>query len=361
MSIRLMDSTQLYGAVEGASVPLGEAGYTSNGFSSIDIVAGAGKFGGNTFRCSNALVKLKYYWSGGGPTSKIWIMGAYVLWEGWAGAQYNFMEIGRPAGELSESVNCGIRRGNDGSIEIYDSTDTKVASSAASVIATPFTTYYYIEFKAYEDDSAGYATVKVNGTQVVTVSSIDTRANAGYANEVRWKAQAGGVYMNFDQLVVFDGDGEAWEVRDFIGPKRLWVLGGTADTAQEDWDRSAGSDSYALINDTAPGGHNGDTDYLQEDTNLGQTRVAVANLPGIINPVALNTVITAKDISGLPAINHVLKSGTVHFSNLDYNLNGGSWKANRRVWPRDPASGGIPWTDSAVNALEKGVRHTELV
>lgn len=350
MSIELMDPIDLYPIGDGAQVPLEEVGYTANAWSTIDIISG-GKFGGNAIRMDNPLVKLKYGITA--PTSHLWILGAYIQWYGgFGGAQYNVMEIGKPVGELPESINCGIRRGNDGSIEIYNANGSKVASSAASLISGNI--YYYIEFKVFCDNTVGYAAVRINGVPAVSVSSIDTYPNAGYANEARWKAQASEKNY-FDDLLIITGDGSVDETRDWIGnDSRMRVLKGNADTVQSEWDRSAGSVNYSLLNENIPGGHDGDSSYIETDTIDAETRIGCEDMPSDSRPLAVSSVSAAKETEANGTIlQHTLKSGSSTYAD-DVSLTTG-YKVNHRIRELDP-DGDVPWTVAKVNALGLGAK-----
>jgi hypothetical protein len=164
-----------------------------------------------------------------------------------------------------------LRANADGSIAAYRGSTavfgpgnpisaTLLGSSAGSVLAAGV--YAYVELKVVIHDSAGAVTVRVNGTAVLTLTSIDT-ANGSSAWTSVWLGCYGeGKTVDFDDVYVLDGTGAApWNT--FLGDCRVDPLVPTAAGATTGWTPSTGA-NWQNVDDAAP---NGDTDYNSAATS----------------------------------------------------------------------------------------------
>jgi hypothetical protein len=86
---------------------------------------------------------------------------------------------------------------------------TTVATSSVSVLPGTLNTWYYVEAQIKIHDTAGIANVRVNGTDVITASGLDTRPSTGSAlYEQLWLAtQYAGATHQYDDLYISTGSG----------------------------------------------------------------------------------------------------------------------------------------------------------
>lgn len=241
---------------------------------------------------------------------------------------------------------------SNGSIRLRDSANSIVATSGAGVIVTGV--WYYLEVWATIADS-GDVLLKLNGETILNESSVDTSISATNVDKVTFYAgtAATGNRTYWDDIIILDGSGSI--NNDLLGDCRIATLLPNADTAQEDWDLSTGSDSYDLINDTIPGIHDEDSTYIEEDTVGNETRCEFENSPSdaaSIKAVVLSTALRKTDAGqrtarGLINSNGTESVGATRYPSTDY-------QTYRDIYETNPDGGGA-WSKSAVDALEAGV------
>lgn len=162
-----------------------------------------------------------------------------------------------------------------GHVELY-LTDTGLlrAKRAGTTLATgtmPLlaATFYYIEMKAFINDSTGTFLVRLNGVNEINLSGVDTRngVNAS-ANQIRLSTInfPSGATGDFDDFVVLDTAGSAPQ-NDVIGDVRVQARfpNGNGNSSQFDGSDGNQTDNYLLVDEADP---NDDTDYV-ESSDVG--------------------------------------------------------------------------------------------
>jgi len=124
--------------------------------------------------------------------------------------------------------------------------------------------WYFIEFGAYIDDTAGTVQVYIDGMLDIDLSGVDTQP---LPTDTADGILLGGYTVNnstelrLGQLYICDDQGT--EHNTFLGDCRVIAQVPTGDGAHSDWTCSAGSDHYALVDDVPP---DGDTTYVGSAT-----------------------------------------------------------------------------------------------
>jgi hypothetical protein len=113
--------------------------------------------------------------------------------------------------DTGATLHTNLQLDVNGALNVTRSTSVQIAATAPGVIA--INTWYYLELQYKLGDSpTGAATVRVNGTNVHNLTSIDTR-NAGTKtkyDQLRLSGGAGATW-NYDDLYVKVGAGQAFE------------------------------------------------------------------------------------------------------------------------------------------------------
>lgn len=152
-----------------------------------------------------------------------------------------------------------------------------------------------VEIQVYIHDTLGWVRAAVNGVHVYEATGLDTKhdtsnvAQIGIGNQNFYgSAGTSGVPFYIDDLYIYnfvgdsavdtdfvpttDGTGKA---TNYIGDLQVMYLPPNADTAEDDWVPSTGSDAYAMVDDLTPN----DSDYIYSDAAGELTELALTDLP----------------------------------------------------------------------------------
>jgi len=157
------------------------------------------------------------------------------------------------------TVQCSVNINASGYLQLYrgDNGGTLLATAATQPLIA--NTYSYVELKVVVHPSTGSATLRVDGTSVLTVPTANTAAggSAGW-DQVRIGGNSFAIaYPSLDDYYVLDGSGSA-PLNDFLGNVRVDAGYPTGAGATTGWTPSAGA-NYACVDEATP---NGDTDYV---------------------------------------------------------------------------------------------------
>lgn len=228
---------------------------------------------------------------------------------------------------------------------------TALGSSVAGVISA--NTFHYIEVSVTISDTTGTFVVKVDGNTVINLSSQDTRnGTPTTVDTIQFVANrsAAGTAATLD----FD-DAYTTDTSTSLGERKIETLRPNADTAQKDFTRSAGSDNFALVDDTTS---NGDTDYVQGSTvgNLDRyTTAGLSTTPSAIDAVQLTAFALKTDATTRNIALHA-RSGSTDSDGSNYAL-AASYTKFDRILETDPATSAA-WTSTGVNSLQFGPKVT---
>jgi hypothetical protein len=323
-------------------------------YSSIADIAGAysivgtgvtikdkGKYGGKAVRVATTSDQLNVGITG----TDTFIFQAWVMFAGFSNTN-DFLKL---TGAVD--TYCSLRASTTKRIKIVDADGLVVVESADDVLSLD--TYHYLEVKIYIHATLGSASVKIDGNVVATVSNIKTYKGA--SSPTYWGLGAAGAShpVFWDDLLVIDNQGAAWEIKDWIGQKYIHHLLPTADGTYNEWSHSSGSTSFNLVNDPLPGIHDGDARYINSSTVDEKATVTCGSLPDGTTVDAISIFIASK--RNPECIEALLISGSTEDSKTAGS--GVSYESDpRAIWQQDPDGGGQAWTKAAVDALEIGVK-----
>lgn len=103
----------------------------------------------------------------------------------------------------------GINLTSAGAVQIVHGSAVVLATSATAVVTAA--TYYYVELTAYNHDTDGYATVRVNGVQVASVTGVDTKNGGVLYDGIGLCGASSGNANIFDDLYLTMGAGAAFK------------------------------------------------------------------------------------------------------------------------------------------------------
>lgn len=172
-----------------------------------------------------------------------------------------------------------VRMTTGGQVEWCTGTrpDTATALGNSGVNVFSATTLYHVEFKILFHASAGTVEMRVNGAVWMSLSGIDTLpVAANYMTLSHSHANAGTNTnkMSMDNLYFWNDQGS--RNNTFLGERTIYTIFPSADTAQEDWTLSSGSDSFALIDNVPP---DGATNYLESTVVGDKDTFTLQNAP----------------------------------------------------------------------------------
>lgn len=214
--------------------------------------------------------------------------------------------------------------------------------------------WYFLEIKTVINDTTGSYEVQVDGVSVLSETGIDTRDGG---NGVFSDIQIGGFASGSNGadcagLIVWDDQGG--DLTDFPGPCSLTAIHPDGDGDDEQWSTSSGTDSYLLVNETAP--HDDDSDYIEDSTSTNRTLFTYGNVStnftGIIG-IQINTVVRETDASDFTLINTVKSGGTLYPESAQA-IAGQTYESLPNVLDLDPDTSAA-WTVTNLNAVQVGV------
>jgi len=276
MTVLLTEGFDLYANASSAEVGL-LSRWVYDGSTTTNRAMSAGRVGGQALQQGNNTGNRCSHYIDIGSNQASFAVGFAFKYENLAGASLAF-SAGTDFVALYDgsTYHIGLFLHSDGRLQVKRST-TVLATTAGAVITTD--TWHSIEIIGTIDDAAGAVSVYVDNVQVINISGVDTR-------------NAGNAYINRVQLLCPDGSGSNGVSHhdDFyvastttrIGECRIKTIRPNADTVEKDFARSAGSDNFALVNETVV---DGDTTYVEASTSgdldlyeLGDLGVASATI-----------------------------------------------------------------------------------
>lgn len=172
----------------------------------------------------------------------------------------------------------------------YDFTDddgTLIAQTDPDILVAG--AQQHIEIQVYFHDTLGWIRLAVNGVHKFEVTGLDTKYNSDlcysvghgnignpgsdwYLDDVYYYDFTGDSAVDTDFCPTTDGNGVA---TSYIGELQVIYLPVEADTAEDDWVPSTGSDAAAMIDETTPD----DADYVSSTTAGDLSEYTIQDLP----------------------------------------------------------------------------------
>jgi hypothetical protein len=230
------------------------------------------------------------------------------------------------------------------------STGTVLGTSSTGIVSA--NTWHYFEVEFVISDTVGEMRVYVDGSQVLNLSAVDTRN--GTPTTVQ-NVMLGSINGTTTSMSVDHDDLYFIDTTTRLGERKIETLRPNADTAQKDFTRSAGSDNFALVDDTTS---DGDTTYVQGSTvgNLDRyTTAGLSTTPSAIDAVQLTAFALKTDATTRNIALHA-RSGSTDSDGSNYAL-AASYSKFERILETDPATSSA-WTSTGVNTLQFGPKVT---
>ncbi len=257
------------------------------------------------------------------------------------------------------TFQCDLRVNLDGTLSV--TRFGTVLTDGTSVGALSLAAWNYIEWKVTIADSisAGSCVVKVNGATVITVATgQDTKNTANaFANQVGIGhyngASSGGGSVRIEDFYICDQSGSV--NNDFLGDCRVDMVLPTGDGTYQDFTKSAGSTHYELVDEAAPN----TTDYVYSTTVGHRDSFTNPALPTLTDQSIFGVQVNAavsKDDAGARSAGVMIRSGTTDSDGAGVALSTSQVYLSQ-IYETNP-DGAVPWTESAVNAAEIGVKVT---
>lgn len=262
------------------------------------------------------------------------------------GFAYNATGYGQTVFEMRDNATQQVTfvTNTDGSVSITRA-GTVLGTSAAGVV--PLGQWNYFEAKVTIDNSAGSYEVRKNGVTVLSGTGKDTQntANASATN-ILFRSS----FCYFDDLYIADTSGTA--NNDFLGDVNVKAYFPDADGTSEQWTLSAGTDSFALLDDNPA---DDDATYIETSTTGQTTRVTHQDVGSTDTILAVSHVVLArKTDASATGIKLTQFIGGASYDDGTTPALSTSFTYYERVMDVNPATSG-PWSPAAVNAAEFGV------
>ena len=212
--------------------------------------------------------------------------------------------------------------------------------------------WYYVELKVTTDASTGDYSVKVNGTEVMSDTSVNTAGSGSAgADGVQWRLSTSGL---LDDCYVCDTAGSV--NNDFLGAIVVEGLLPNANGNQNDWTPSTGGSNYTCVDEDGTGSLASDrvTSSTVGDIDL-YNYDALSFITGSPTFVGLQVeTIASMATSGTRDLQHRVRSGGSEATGTAFSLSGGAQALNSEVFEENPVSTSA-WTVATINAVEVGV------
>lgn len=359
MTLLFMDSFDLY-ATGTDDTDLQEAGWLVRDAAKVQMTSG-GRYGGNTVLVDHELT---------GGLARLVDLGDIgedlvrasdtVIIQG----SFKLENLANAANQIL--IRCSSVGGNqcfaivintNGMVRIQDENGAYVKDSPTGIVSGD--TWHYIEVKAKINKgiAIGRVVVRIDEQQIASVYCETSSGLQQFTDQVTFcgasTVTTEGSY--WDDIVIMSSYDDGSGLSNFIGDSRISVLLPDADISTANWTLSAGSDSYALVDDTVPGDHDGDSTYIESSTVDGKTKLSLEDLSG--TPTLIHAVGTALAAKKTDAGARVLRS-LLFISGVDYEAGqvlSTDYRTLRNYWGVNPNTGAV-WTQAEVNALIAGVK-----
>lgn len=238
-----------------------------------------------------------------------------------------------------------------GAIEVYRGTSggTLLGTTAAGVI--PNGTYAFIEIKATLHDTTGAVDIRVNGSSVLSLSSVDTK-NAGtktiFDSFTLTGAGGGGQTLYFDDIYLCNTSGSA--NNDFIGDSKVYALRPIGAGTTTQLTPNTGQ-NWAAVDDATPDSL---TTYVFSSTDNQYDTYSIEDLStssGFVAGIQVS-MFANKSETGAKSVTSVYRHGSTDYPDSDLAL-GTDFAYMRWLREINPATG-TAYTPAEINAMESG-------
>lgn len=237
-----------------------------------------------------------------------------------------------------------------GEIKVFRGTvaGTQLGSTVSANIAADV--WYYIEAKVVLNDTTGSVVVKLNGVQVFSATSQDTK-NAGTKTVFDSIGLAiANVVAAVDDVYLLNGAGAT--NNDFLGDIKIETLypNGNGNSSALTGSDGNSVDNYLLVDETPPNtsDYNGSaTDNLTDTYTMGNLTTSAGTIYG-----AVFYAYAAKNDAGTKGGAIIVRSAGTDYEQTD-NALATSYTYYKDILETDPATAAA-WTITNINAVEAG-------
>jgi hypothetical protein len=214
--------------------------------------------------------------------------------------------------------------------------------------------WHWIEYVTVVNDTTGSYELKIDGVSYLSATGVDTRdAGNGVVDACRIACPANGS-DSYDCGGFICWDDNTGNLVDFPGPCSFIALHPDADGDDELWTTSSGTDSFVLINETAP--HDDDSDYLEDSTSTNRSLFTYddldTDLTGV-HGIQINTVLRETDGTDFTFI-HAFKQNSIDYPESSQAIAGQTYESLLNILDLDPDTSSA-WTVSGVNSVQAGI------
>jgi len=217
-------------------------------------------------------------------------------------------------------------------------------------------TWYYLEIKATIHSSAGSVVFRVNGSNDINLSGINTQATANATMDgLRFANPSGNYGVYLDDVYVLNTSGAT--NNNFLGECRVFTTLPYADSASAgtntQWTPNSGTTHSTQVDETSP---NDDTDYVLSATagQIDTYKYPSISPAGTIICVQ-EVICDRKDDVGSRVICAEYRAGSTNYAGATNFSPQSSYVMHRQIWETDPATSAA-WSTSGVNNGEFGVK-----
>ena len=258
----------------------------------------------------------------------------------------------------------GLYEGTTQQITIRQNSSSQLyvarGSSAVATMTTSLSTnvWYYVEVRAFMNDSTGTVDLHVNGSSRATFTGDTLNGGTGAVTTLQLgpapsTSIPGTLNYRIDDVYVCDTAGSAPN-NTFLGDIRVEALFPNANGNSSQWvgSDSNSTDNYLLVDETAPNG----ADYVQSSTVGDKDTYNYTSITPLVGTIHGAQIVpyAAKTDAGTRTIVNVARSGSSESDSSSRTLS-----TTALYYPSitslNPATG-LAWTVSEINAAEFGVK-----
>jgi len=262
------------------------------------------------------------------------------------------VDYGGPAAALfyTNSARYLVRIDEGGQRIGYENDGIQVSTTqwAANNSLLP-NSWHYVELYHYIHNSAGFYTLKVDGTTVLSDTGIDTNYSDNFNTELVFGETVDDVYI--DDIWVQSGTSPLTLKGDIEVVTLL--PNGNGNSSQLLGSDSNSTDNYLLVDNNAaipPV----TTEYVGGSTQGDKDTYTMENLTGTPTVLAVQTTLyAAMDDTGPKQVRPVIRSGTTDYPGADFALQNGVYIPVSEIHLTDPDTA-TAWTYGGVNSMEFG-------
>jgi hypothetical protein len=228
-------------------------------------------------------------------------------------------------------------------------------STTLSTISTAFAAnaWQYLEFYALIHTSTGAWEVRVNEVSAGSASGVNTANNGtNNADVVSFQRDAGATQVHIDDIYICDDSGSLNNT--FRGDSNVEGILPTADGALEQWTTSTGTNSAALIDDTATTPN--DADYVFSGTVNQRDTFAYGNLTQTLGTIFGVAILSDArlDVAGTRGFKASTRISSTDYDGAEHTVASTTVAQFMHIWEQNPATV-ADWTNSDVDGAEFGM------